>query len=295
MRQTLEEWIKEIRQEGEEDVRGLGPLTGLALVHMKGTAPDELHVIDLKPGKRTYTDQQIAEICERKAHSYAQDLPGIQTFCLWAYFGDERKPKAQHPFVIEGEAANTGLATEGPHPQGLTQQAMRHTESMHSLIFRQSQSLFQAMQGVTTMMARENEHLRAENFEARRILGDLMMQKMTDDSAVRLREQQMAQQMKDRELLMKFAPALINTIMGKEVFPQSTADSAMLDSLVEGLADLPQDRLMSLAEYIKPEMLGPLMAKANAFLDKRKAEAEKLHALAKTTVSDNPERDAAGE
>jgi hypothetical protein len=292
VRQSLDQWISEIIAEGQEDPER-GDLSALHLVHMKGTTADPLHEITL--GKRTYTPQQLAEIFERKANSYAQDLPGVQTFCLWAFFGDKTKPGAQHPFAIEGEPAPNGLGTEGPHPQGLTQQAMRHTEVMFGAMSRQTQALFHMMQGMAAMVVRENETLRAQSVADREALMGLIQDKMLNDHKIHIEESRLSQANEDRKALLKYAPALLNTIMGKEVFPQSTADSALLETLVEGLADLPQEKLMMLAEFVKPEMLGPLMARATSVIEKRKEEASKLHALAKTIVTDNPERDAAGE
>ena len=92
---------------------------------------------------------------------------------------------------------------------------------------------------------------------------------------------------------MSFAPALINTLLGKEIFPQATADT----SLVETIADnIKEEDIQKLAGVLPPELWGPLAVRMKAHIDKRLAEkAERERQMKELPPHPDPEADAAGD
>jgi len=285
-RQTLESWISEILKDEEK-----GECSLLSLVHLAGTAKHE--VSSIRPnGTRKWTAAELASLFNHKANANAQDLPGVQSYVLNAYYGsiaDGTRPEVGtfFPIRINPQPIETGMATEGAHAEGLTMQAMRHSEVFFQMSIRQTAEIFQATQATLSMLVKQNSELMAENHDAFVIVKELLAEKGVEDHTRRMKEIEARKSADRSKQLMAMVPALANTITGKEIFPQSSGDTALIENLAEGLSKVPPEKLMGLADLVPPELLGPLMARANEVIEKKKKESARSQEIVRSFDGDN--------
>ena len=93
----------------------------------------------------------------------------------------------------------------------------------------------------------------------------------------------------ERRKWLNFAPPLINTLLGRDIFPQSTADTPLVESIAESLTEAD---IMKLASSLKPELWGPLAHRFHGALQKKQLEKQRTKNLLPPL---DPEKDAAGE
>lgn len=283
-RQTIEQWIHEVLTDPDKN----GPCTAIALVHRVGVKEQELH--STKLGGRQWDAKGLAKMFLSKAENYASELPGVQTFNLLAFYGDRSEWEAIKPFMVNGEADTGGLATEGPTKEGFLQQCMRHTEAMTQMALRNNQAVMQAMQGMMEQVVRENMSLRRENQEATTIVRDAVIRLTESKEDRAMKRAEYERKTAERQQWLSFGPALINAILGREVFPQASADTALVDMIANSLEE---DDLQKLAAsgVIKPHLLGPLAQRMAQTLEKRRlAQGQAAEALKHV----DPELDAMG-
>lgn len=264
-RQTLDQWIREALTDEEKD----GKCTRLALIHIvNGQAEREIHTQKL--AGKAWEPKDLAELFRKKAENFAGDLQGVQTFNLLAFYADRGEPQNRKPFIVQGETLEQGsLMTEGPTKEGLVGQCMRHNEAVMQLAFRSVASMVESTTRLIDRVAASNEKLMAENAEAFTLLKESAMQQITNTDERRMKYLEFQRGTEERKKWLSFGPALINNLLGREVFPQSTADSSLIDSLVDSLTE---EDLMKLAGtgVIKPEIWGPLAQRMSKSLESRR-------------------------
>jgi hypothetical protein len=262
-RQTLDQWIHEALTDPDKD----GKCTRIALIHRAGVKEQEIHVV--KIGGRQWDAKQLAKTLLGKAENYAAELPGVQTFNLLAFYDDNPQFGAIKPFMVNGETELPGLATEGPTKDGLTQQAMRHSEAIIQMAFRQTNAMCDAMVRMMAETTADNINLRRENREASELVRDAMLKlaEQRDQSAMKRLEFQRATE--ERKKWLSFGPALINALLGREVFPQSMADTALIDAIAESLSETDIQKLAATG-VIKPEVWGPLAQRMAQVLEHKR-------------------------
>lgn len=282
-RQTLQEWIHEALADEDKGK----PCTALALVHRVGVREQEIHSKKLSVREDA---KSLAKMFLGKAENYAAELPGVQTFNLLAFYGDNPQWEAIKPFMINGVEEMPGLSTEGPTKEGLVQQSMRHSESVIQMAFRQTTAMSSAMTSMFEMVVRENMSLRRENQDATVILRDAVLDMNEKKEEAAFKRMKFQRDAEERSKWLSFGPAFVNTLLGKEVFPQSTADTSLIDTIADSISEEDMQRLAA-SGIIKTEVWGPLAARMAKHLErKRLAEAQ-----AKTALNGvDPEIDAMG-
>ena len=153
-KQALADWIREALDDPDKE----GPCTALSLVHVTGTSGgpfyEEIHTV--KIGSKAYDPHALDKMFMHKAQSYAQELTGVQSFCLFAFYNNLSEPGAKHPLRISGELDFGGLATEGPTESGKTSQNMRLTEAIVQGSFRQNTVTFDMLIRTMDVVTRQN-------------------------------------------------------------------------------------------------------------------------------------------
>lgn len=284
-RQSLESWISEVLIDPEKG----GACTLLVCLHTIGSAKKDIHHINLTSGKQ-WTAGELAQVFDSKAKSYAQDLPGTQLFEMEAFYGGSTVPQAFHPFRIEGENLYAVGGTDSPDGKGLVQQSMRHTEAMTSLAYQalaQNNALLQTM---VTQLAGALTQSRQAELDAVGIVKDLVLERGNNAHKQRMEELTYERQSEERKKWLQFAPPLINSILGRDIFPQSTEDTAILEGIASKLT---ADDVQKLAGILPPEYMGPLAARIEKFLTKKRKETSQDKKL--LTKGIDPEDDAAGD
>lgn len=281
-KQTLENWI----HEAMIDIDKEKPISMFSLVHMVGQGEREIHTTRL--GSKQWTARDLAALFRHKAENYCQEIPGVQSFCLLAFY-EQDEAEARHPFMVSGDTDLHGLSTEGPDEKGIRMQGMRHVEAITQLNHRSIHHVLDTMAKMNENLMRENLEVRKENREGFAIMKDLIAAQALNKHEYRMKEMEFERSSSERKKWLDFAPSLINTILGSEVFPQSTEDSALLEAIADSLSE---DDLIKLTSVLKPEILGPISARFEKHFKNKQLKAKTATNLLK---GKDPADDAAGD
>lgn len=288
-RQSLEAWIHECMTDTEKlDSTGKSAkLTMMSLVHRVGVQELEIHTSRFEG--REINAKDLANMFQGKAESYAQDLPGVQTYNLLAFWGDSKEPSARHPFLVNQQSDSFGgLATEGPHLEGRIQQDMRHKEALFQQVYRRQAQLDEYSMRMMELQANTILKLTRENMDAFDVVKEMMIKQADNDHARKIEVMKFERATLERRKWMTLAPPLVNTLLGREVFPQGSVDTALIESVADSLS---QEDIMKLASTLKPEVVAPLMDRWKQIMEER----TKTKALIEATVPPADPFDAAGD
>lgn len=263
--QSTDQWIREVLTDDTKE----GKCTSIALVHIRnGQQEKEIHAIQL--GNRQWDPKDLADTFRGKAESDAEQIPGMQTYCLLAFWANRKEPQARKPLLVQGWNQVDGLSTEAPTSAGLAQQAMRHLEVQTQTYTRQMQILFDASGRALETVTQSNIHLRQENHDLTTLIRDLVMGQANNRHQHRMAELEYERESNERKKMWQLAPALVNSFTGREVFPQSSEDSALIESLVTELLEAGPAAMEALGNLkISPKLMGSLASRFNKELEKR--------------------------
>lgn len=285
-RKTLDRWIDEAMTDPEKK-----RITRFTLVHMVGMQYQEIHTVRFTD-KGGHEAKSLATMFRGKAETYSQDLPGVQTFVLWAYYGAE-EPEARMPFMVNVEMDSrgaSGLSTEPPTEQGQTMQKMRQSEAMFQQVYRRQQTMDEFSLRMIEVQGKMIDRLLHENMDHIKIATDMLVNQQLNDHTRRMEALQFERSTSERKKWMQFAPVLINTLLGKEVFPQSTEDTALIEGLAESVDEELLGKLMGVG--IPDALMGPLASRVQRALEKKRKETEAIRAL--PVYRGKPEDDITG-
>ncbi len=247
-RQSLEDWMQEMATDLEK-----GRCTAFALVHMLGTVEEEIYVKKLPDKLDAAIIRDLAEMFQNKADTYAQGVPGAQTFCLQAFYDNQARSSGKYPFVRAGYTELDGLMTE----KGFMQQMMRHNEGIISRGIQKDQVLFEAMARMMEVTARQAESLKRENIENFGFIKELILQLNTQQHGQRLTEIEAQSSANMKAELTKWVPQLVNAATGRDIIPQSFADTQIVEGIIDALGSAGPEALPLLQKLNMP---APLMA-----------------------------------
>jgi len=292
-RKSLDAWINDALVDPDKD----GKITMMSLVHMVAAQQQEIHCVKFGSDK-TWEASKLAELFRGKAEAFAQDLPGTQMFMLMAWYGTSTEPQSKQPFSVSVAAEPNGLYTEAPTEQGKLQMKMRWEETHLTQIFRRQQVLDDYTLRLIEHQSKMLAEAQNENRDAFNIVKEMMREKITDDHTRAMERLTYERSSTERKQLLKFAPALANTVFGREIFPQSTADTALVEAVAEALMQADDKAVIQIAAMLGPTVAGPLMNRLQQIAAEKAADKKEREALAKTDHANGkmrPEDDAAGE
>lgn len=279
---TLEQWIAETIADTKENPESGkdGPCTAIALLYMQPTGgTKDLDVIKLT-GK-TWKAKDIADRFRGKAETFAQDLGGLQSFQLQAFFGT-REPQAFHPFrVLDGEVSHGGAdrqVKEDTTASGQVAFFMRHIERKDEQFMLLAQGFVARADAREERMAQREEKLREELNDATLIIREMIMEKRKDAFEQDIARMKFKRDSENQSAMLQAAPGLINTIAGAEVFPQALTDKNLLDQLCEKVAPDQVDQLVTIG-LISAEMAGPLKLRIGQWREEQAKKAEAVKSL----------------
>ncbi len=291
---TLERWIDEAMRDGDKE----GKLSSLQLTVRLGMGDKELHVTRFEPSSE-FSPHDLAEMFHGKAMAYAQGVDGRQQFCLHAFYAGRSEAQAMHPFKVTPPAdPNAGYATEEATPQGMKAQGMRHGEDMHGaakgflqVVFnRQNQMDARAdererlMMDTVKLLSSALRDSTRENLDGIEIIKMQRLKEAELDHQKAMQLEEYRRSTTERAKWFAMAPPLANQLLGKQIFPQGTEDTA----LIEGIAEvLTPDYIKMLEQMVPPEKLAPLVSR----LDQINKAKEKLAAEMRALPVGTPEDD----
>jgi len=261
-----------------------GTCTAFALVHMVGMTENEVHTV--KIGNKAWNENELGAMFKHKAESYAQDLPGVQSFCLLAFYGISNSPGARHPWRVTGDTEFGGLATEGPHPQGQIQQSMRHTEVIVAGSFRQNATTFEVMLRYMEQQSRMTVRLTDQNEK----LFDLLRSNFVST----LEMQQKLLGIEERKQLLGMAGPLLNAVTGENLFPASVEEQSIIAEVAE---ELTPERLHALQMALPQKTWAKVMPRLMKILEEKKAAQQSAQEVGESILERGltPEQEVMGE
>lgn len=270
-RQSLIDWIHEALNDPDKG----GSCTALALVHMTGPVENPVHSKQLPDKFTAESVEDWSDMFEKKALSYAEGLPGAQTFCLQAFYKGAGQPSAKKPFICAGYTEVDGLMTEGPTPKGHLQQMMRHVEGVMSRSIQKDQVMTTLMTSMIESRTREAENYRRENADSFTLMKELILGMAGRQHEQRLAEIAAQQSAEIKKEITKWVPRLINAATGKEVIPQPTLDSQMVEDFIDALAAQGEGALPALAQLkLPPPLLASIAHRFQQGMQARERERE---------------------
>lgn len=262
-RQTTESWIDEAIADPDKDGR---KLTALMLVQMIGMQRQEVHTI--KFGDQARSSKDMAKLFQRKAENKVQDLHGVHTFNLLGFY-ERDEHEASHTIVINSNPDNAGNVTEGATPAGVALMAQRHGEMLIQQVYRRQQVLDDYSMGLIREQGQIIRSLQRENLDAVGIIKQVIFDQAANSHKYKMEQLTYERSTGERAKFMKFAPALVNSLLGREIFPQNVEDTALLESIAENITEEQIEKLMSM--NLPMEVAGPLVIRFTKYMEKKKA------------------------
>lgn len=292
-KQTLDSWIHEALVDDQKD----GSCVAMTLVHIANGVPHEIY--GMKFGNRQYDPTELANTFRHKAQGYCQELPGVQYFSLYAFYGKvdpdtgevrgSQEPQAKHPFRLQGEVEfEGGFTSEEPTERGMKQQGMRLTEQLVGGSFGMIRVTFENQNQLLDKMLRLQTVTMDQNQQLIQGLQAALLQKAQENHTYRLEELKAE---RTNEMISKgigMLPGIANKVLGKEVFPESQVDSNLIEMIVKDLLAHPE-KVPQLQSMFPQEVWAPVMTRMVDIANR----LQKVQAL-NAKVTKAGEEDAAG-
>lgn len=286
-RQTLEQWIREalIHKTEEGDTCSMISLVAT----YRGAAKEEIHSWKFRNGADQWNPKQLAEQIQDKVNNHAEASNEPVNLYAWAFYGNQAsEPESKHKIVAQVEDNFDGW-TEPGTPKGIIEQGMRHLEATTRLYLAQMGTMLDASNRQMQVLTDQNIRLQTENADAYQIVRELVQERGNQEHERNMQRLTYERSTEERKKWMSFFPALANTILGREIFPQSTADTALVETIADALS---VEDIQKLSGMVPPTLWGPLAARFEKAI-KRKQEVEAANR--QLTEGGDPLKDAAGD
>ncbi len=265
-RKTLERWIQEAITDHDKE----GPLTQLSLVHVVATSEEEVHTVKLGAG-RDWTPKELAKLFRGKADTEVQDEIGVHVFKVLAFYDNQSEAQSRYKFIVSGHQEDHHGATEPPTAQGLRMQDMRITEGIVRGAMQMMQHVTTVQQQVISNLADENASLRRENVDAIELAKKVILETAAQRTEAELKVEQYKRGTAERQKFLGMIPPLVNTVAGRELFPQASEDTAIIEMFAENITE---EQIAQLGSVIPPELMGVLARRLHKSLTKKREEHE---------------------
>ena len=219
------------------------------------------------PDGTTVDVKEIARMFDNIAEAHAQGLaPGQHQFEIVPFYGESNEPGRRIPFRKAGEVLRDAYGVEGPSEGGIISQMMRHTEAMARTMCEYGPRLFEQQNNFIEQMSSRMQALMTENHDAQEIVMNMLREKVELEYQKKREILEMEEKNQLKRDLIRLLPPLANTILGREVFPQGTADTHLLETIAEKIT--PEDA-MKLASNLDPTLAGLLMERFSTIIERK--------------------------
>lgn len=284
-RNPIAEWLRFAINDPE--LITVSPCTMLALVRTDKGVEEEVYSSTLEGSK--WTPEELADKFYQIAKENCKDEPGVEhRYRMLAFYGNN-EPKSHKGFALSPYGETVDYLNEAPDNRGAQAQGMRLLETM-------AQGTFAILKHTTAQIAAENSELRKENRDMFGVMKEMMIEMANNAHRVRMEEMAYDRATSERKILMGFAPALINNLLGKDIFPQSTSDTALINTIADNITEEQIQKLANSAEGLPATVWGPLAMRIHTAMKEKRELKDKIKVNLKLVQgSKNPEDDAAGD
>lgn len=285
---NLQTWLRECLYSVVEDDDGALRFARIVVRQMtKGNKKgEEAFSVDVpKKAVDDWCDTCALDIHAKLSNEVAS-LGGVQKYALYAYHsGDFDNHTARFIIRMQGvtdDDESEALDSEGPDKTGLISQCMRHTEASNRTMVALVQGLVGSYQSTISRLAAMNEKLLDDKVENMELIQE-MIESKDDREAKAMTARAKAkgvEQLVGRLSLL--APALVNKVAGKAIFPVEDSSLMMMTrSLITSIMADPE-RAEKLMAMLAPEQGIALMNLYEQVSAQDKKEEREETALART-------------
>jgi hypothetical protein len=271
----LQDWIAELMTTEE----GRQPLTCLSLIHSRNDKDVEILTKRGLGGTsgQVFTAKQLSSTFHGSAESIAGGLPGMQQFELLAFFGGSDHPETRYTIRKQGVTVGddpSGLATEAPTNTGIIQQFMRHNEAMAT---RMNEGFGKIVDAYGNMVDKLQDRLNKQQSEvddAHFMAREVMYERINSEHDRSVEIATIQRKTAERAKMLQMLPPLVNRLFNREIFPQGTSDTALIDAVADAIDE---DGIMQLAGIFgkNPVIWGPIAARLTDRIEARRVEKKK--------------------
>lgn len=237
-------------------------LSVFSLMHIRNGMQEE-EVKSIPIGSKEWDPKELATVLDQIAATIATGIPGRQQFIIYAHFQSGRRE--QFPFGKAGEIEVGGIGTEPPTGQGIVVQLMRHNEAIMRISCVNTEQIFTKLLNSMEVMGSMTEKLLSENADVLDVLKQMVLERTVQEHSHKKELLEYERGTLYRQKLLAYAPAMLNQLAGRELIPQSTAESAVFEYLSETLTS---EQIEKLSTILTPEQLAPVIG---ILADKEKA------------------------
>jgi hypothetical protein len=226
------------------------------LYHLSGGGMVETEILSVATGGKQYTAAELSKRFNQTATTHASGIPGRQGFVIKAEYAGENTEPAQFPFGKQGENQDIGIGTEGPTPQGIVSQMMRHAEVTMRICTLSQETMMQRQNETIEQMRDYQERLMKQNAEAFELLKERAIE---DAQAEHLRQKDLLEyerKTQTQAALMQMLPGFIEKLTGKSLLPQDTTTALAVSTLKKTVTP---EQMAAIAGILTPEQLMVLM------------------------------------
>lgn len=278
-RHTVDSWAESVIS---EVIDGKG-CSAISCLHLKGVGGQTEEVVT-KPLEGTISHTDLANFLIGRAEGFSQDLAGIQTFKLIAFYGSNEPHNPFHFTTSDGTVmsrSETMMSAHEPTPTGLLGQLMKHNEA---IMAQNSQLVMATMTmagGIQTMCFGPQGIVQQSigaQLEAIAVVKDAMLDMQRERKQLIIEEAKAAQELQTRKAVIDMAPQLINRFTGREVFDETNNRAKVLETLAMKITPQDMEMLVALGKITKEEAL-VLSAQFAAIVKEKQAEVNALKSV----------------
>jgi len=275
-KQTVDQWVQSVISEEIESKK----CSAIALLHLKGVggATEE---ITTRPVEGTVDTNEIANFLLGRAEGFSQDLPGLQTFKLIAFYGTNEPHNPFHFTTSDGNVTSRSeimMSAHEPTPTGLLGQQMKHIEALISSNNALVTANMTMANGIVAMCFGDKGVVQASiraQLEAVEVVKDSMLDMHKQRRELILEEHKVAQDLQTRKAVIDAIPTIVNRFTGHEVFDEKANRAKILEILALKVTPKDIELLVSMGKLTQEEAL-ILSAQFATIVEEKRKEAEAL-------------------
>lgn len=275
-RQTVDNWVESVIT---EVIDGKG-CSAIALLHLKGVggASEE---VTTKPIEGTTNHSELANFFISRAEGFSQDLAGLQTFKLIAFYGTGEPHNPFHFTTSDGTVmsrSETMMSAHEPTPSGVLGQLMKHNEALMGQNNALVSACMTLSNNVVNMCFGSEGIVQksiASQMEAIEVVKDSMLDMYKQRKELVIEEAKAAQELQTRKAIIDGIPQLVNRFTGREIFDEKTNDSKIVESLALNVSPQDLDMLVAMGKLKKEQAL-ILAARFASIIEEKKKEADAI-------------------
>lgn len=215
--------------------------------------------------------QDTASFFWEKAVAYASGLTGgsgMQQFIIEAHAEGQSSPIAHYPMKAQGAHDLEGIMSSEPATNaGIVTQLMRHSEHSVSALASMNQQLM----AMFVQLSAQSQEVIQKGYQNLELTERLIIAAAEGEHQKRIELVALQSKEAMKQKLMSLAPAGLNAVFDREIFPTAMADTSLLEAMAEDMSadDLQVLQMMLTAKVKNKEVLGLLFNRLTKIIEEK--------------------------